>query len=208
MKKKKKKKETGKDSMVCRDGWWLVWLVITISSFWHEYVCKDTNVHCGRWEHFKIEKLKKKDVDHINISWNLFFLRSFTGVWVGLAQWHLFRCCTHTPITELQTDFHGPTKHDSHWTRAASSICLRLFGFGRQWLSTQHKPSVGSTCTLAAWQVLLSTVVVFYKPYARTNSYIITHGNILLTGWHNRMNHHHWPNRTNKGNGEYSHTWF
>lgn len=55
----KKKKETGKDSMVCRDGWWLVWLVITISSFWHEYVCKDTNVHCGRWEHFKIEKLKK-----------------------------------------------------------------------------------------------------------------------------------------------------
>lgn len=134
----KKKKETGKDSMVCRDGWWLVWLVITISSFWHEYVCKDTNVHCGRWEHFKIEKLKKKkDVDHINISWNLFFLRSFTGVCVGLAQWHLFRCCTHTYywITNWL-----PQAHKARLTLnpAASSICLRLFGFGRPWLSTQQ----------------------------------------------------------------------
>lgn len=57
MKKKRgEKKETGKDSVVFRDGWWLVWLVIIIASFWHKYVCKDTNVHCGRWEHFKIEK--------------------------------------------------------------------------------------------------------------------------------------------------------
>ncbi len=54
--KKRTKKETAKDSAVFRDGWWLVWLVITIASFWHEYVCKDTKVHCGRWEHFKIEK--------------------------------------------------------------------------------------------------------------------------------------------------------
>lgn len=49
----KRWKETGTDSVVFRDGWWLVRLVITIASFWHESVCKDTNVHCGSLEHFK-----------------------------------------------------------------------------------------------------------------------------------------------------------
>lgn len=36
-------------------GGWSSWSLPSLP-FWHEYVCKDTNVHCGRWEHFKIEK--------------------------------------------------------------------------------------------------------------------------------------------------------
>lgn len=134
-----KKKETGEDSMVCRDGWWLVWLVITIASFWHEYVCKDTNVHCGRWEHFKIEKLKKKKGcwPYQHIMKSVFFVHSFARVCVGLAQWHLFGCCTHSCywITNWL-----PLAQKSQLTlnSAASPICLGLFGFGRQWLSTQQ----------------------------------------------------------------------
>lgn len=88
------KKETGKDSVVFRDGWWSVWLVITIVSFWHEYVCKDTNVQCGRWEHFKIEKQNKKNVDLINISWKgPVFLLSLTSVWFSI---HVTHTDTHT----------------------------------------------------------------------------------------------------------------
>lgn len=125
-----KKKETGEDSMVCRDGWWLVWLVITIASFWHEYVCKDTNVHCGRWEHFKIEKLKKKkDVDHINISWNLFFCPFFRPCLCGFSTMAPFRMLHTLLLLNYKLTSTGPeiTTHTELGSVSDLSRTLRFW---------------------------------------------------------------------------------
>lgn len=54
--KKKKRKKAKIVWCVEMGGGWSGWSLPSLPFD----ICKDTNVHCGRWEHFKKTRIKKK----------------------------------------------------------------------------------------------------------------------------------------------------